>query len=94
MRPALFACTASPQPGVDDDDGGVGLRRDLDLDLAHAHRLDDHSLAADGVEQPDGLGRGQGQAAEVAARRHRADEHAGSVAWSCMRTGRRGWRRR
>ena len=62
---------------IDDDDGGVGLAGDLDLDLPDSDRLDEDQVAADRVEQPHRLGRGEREATEVAARRHRTDEHAG-----------------
>ena len=58
----------------DDDDRGVGGRRDLDLHLADADGLDDHDPDARRAEQPDGVGHGQRQTAQVAPRRHGADE--------------------
>ena len=63
-------------PGVDDDDGRVGLAGDLDLDLPDADGLDDDPAVPERVEQADRLRRRQRQPAEVAAGRHRADEHA------------------
>ena len=50
---------------------------DLDLGLPDADRLDQDDVAAGGVQHPQRLRRGAGQPAEVAARGHRADEHAG-----------------
>ena len=62
--------------GVHDDDRGVGLARDLDLDLADADRLDDHPGLADRVEHTHRLRGRDREPAEVTPRRHRADEHA------------------
>ena len=45
--------------GIDNDDGGIRLAGDLDLDLADADRLDEHPFAADRVEQPDRLRGGE-----------------------------------
>ena len=73
----MLACTLSPQPGVHHHHRGVGLAGDLDLDLADADGLDQDPAAPDRIEQPDGLGRGQRQTAEVTAGRHRTDEHPG-----------------
>ena len=63
--------------GREQHDRGVGQRGDLDLGLADADRLDQHHVAAGGVQHPDRLRRGPGQAAEVAAGGHRADVDAG-----------------
>ena len=71
---------------VDHHDRGVGFAHDLDLDLADAHRLDEHPRLADCVEQPDRLGRrerGRRDGPRVAIERMKTP---GSVAWSCMRT--------
>ena len=75
-QPRLGRLHAVAPAGVDDDDGRVGLPRHLDLDLADADGLEQHPRVAGGVEGPHRLGRRQRQPAEVATRRHRADEHA------------------
>ena len=62
--------------GVHHHDGGVGGAGHLHLDLADADGLDQHPRPAGGVEDADGLEGGERQPAEVAARGHRADEHA------------------
>ena len=41
---------------VDHDDGRVRLAGDLDLDLTDAHRLDEHPLAADRIEDAQAQG--------------------------------------
>ena len=61
--------------GVHHHDRGVGGARHLDLDLAHADRLDQHPRPPGGVEGADRLQGRERQPAEVAARGHRADEH-------------------
>ena len=71
----MLACMESPHPGRHHDDGRVGGRRDLDLHLADADGLDDHDGHAGRAEQPDGVGHGERQPAQVPAGRHRADEH-------------------
>ena len=76
-QPGLVRLHAVPPSGVDDDDRGVRLAGDLDLDLADPDRLDHNQALAEGVEQAHGLRGGQGEAAEVAAGSHRANEHAG-----------------
>ncbi len=60
-QPGLVGLHAVAPTRVDDHDGGVGLAGDLDLDLPDADRLDEHPVAADGIEQPDGLRRGERQ---------------------------------
>ena len=60
----------------DDDDGGVGGRGDLELDLADPDGLDEHELEADRAEHRERVGDRDREAAEVAPRRERADEHA------------------
>ena len=72
--PAFATCTASPQPGDDDDQGRIGRGGDVHLGLSHAHGLDDHQVATGGVEDPNGLGCRERHPAEVTARGHRADE--------------------
>src|SRR5437868_1798838 len=63
-------------PRVHDHDRRVGRAGHLDLDLTDADRLDDDPRLPGGVEDPHGLRCRQRQAAEVAARRHRTNEHA------------------
>jgi hypothetical protein len=71
-----------------------GVRRpgDIHFGLAGAHRLDDDQVKAGGVQHFDGVGRGPGQAAQVAAAGHAADKdtgvarqvpHADAVAQDC-----------
>ena len=55
----------------------VGVVDHVDLGLPDADRLEEDVLLAGGVHQQRGLQRRLGQPAERAARRHRADEHAG-----------------
>ncbi len=59
-----------------DHDGGVDRLHHLELALADADGLEQAAVAAAGVDEPDRLAGGAGQAAEVAARRHAADVHA------------------
>ena len=68
------------EPGRRHDDGRVRSARDLDLVLADADGLDDDDVEARGVEDVDRVERAARQAAERAARRHAADEHAGIAA--------------
>src|SRR5262245_14925906 len=56
---------------------GVGDPDHLDLALARPHSLEEDELLARRVEDEQRLQRGLGQAAEMAARPHRADEDAG-----------------
>src|SRR5205814_1836670 len=65
--------------GVDDDNGGVGVAGDLDLDLADADGLDHDPSLAHRVEHADRLWRRERETTEVTTCRHRADEHAGVV---------------
>ena len=64
------------QPGRADDDAGVGQRRDFDIRLAGADRLDDHRVEPRGVQHVDDRGGRARQPAEMAARGQRADEDA------------------
>ena len=73
--PALLACMESPQPGVTTTTVVSARRRDVDLHLPDPDRLDDDHAQAGRAEQADGVGDGQGEPAEVTARRHRPDEH-------------------
>src|SRR5664279_3441768 len=63
--------------GRQDDHAALGEPEDLDLVLAHAHRLDEDLVVPGGVEHVHGVGRRARETAEMAARRHRPDEHAG-----------------
>ncbi len=65
-EPGLVRLDGVPPAGVHDDDRGVGGPRHLDLDLADADRLDHDPRPPGRVEHPDGLERGERQAAEVA----------------------------
>ena len=58
-------------------DRDVGGADDVDLVLSDADGLDQHDVLAGGVEDERDLRRGARQAAEMAARRHAADEDAG-----------------
>ncbi|MPM13864.1 hypothetical protein SDC9_60224 [bioreactor metagenome] len=60
-----------------EDKYGVGRLGDLHLGLADPDRLDDDGVEAGGVEDPQCLGSGGGQAAEMAAGRHRPDVDVG-----------------
>src|SRR5688572_7308909 len=62
--------------GHEDEQHCVRHARHLDLALTGADGLDEHDVLAEGVEQEQRLERRLGQAAEVAARAHRADEDA------------------
>ena len=77
MMPALSACTSSPRPGHQHHQAHVGGADDLDLVLADADRLDQDHVLARGGEHVSTCPVGGREAAQVAARRHRADEHAG-----------------
>ena len=75
--PALSACTSSPRPGHQHHDRHVGRAHDVDFVLADADGLDEDDVLAGRVEDEGDLARRAREAAEVAARRHAADEHAG-----------------
>ena len=77
MMPALSACTSSPAPGHEHDDRDVGGADDVDFVLADADGLDEDDVLAGGVEHERGVGGRAREAAEMAARRHAADEDAG-----------------
>ena len=53
--PALAAWIASPMPGASSTTVVSAERGDLDLGLADADRLDEHDVAAGGVEHPQRL---------------------------------------
>ena len=77
ISPALLACTASPQPGFTTTTV-VSASPAISTSTWPTPTVSTSTQRrADGVEHPDRLGRGQREAAEVAPRRHRADEHAG-----------------
>ena len=59
------------------DDRDVGGADDVHFVLAHADRFDEDDVLAGGVEDERGVGGRARQPAEVAARRHAADEDAG-----------------
>ena len=69
-----------------EDHGRVGRRRDLDLALARTDGLEQDQVEAGRVEHRGRGRRCRRQAAGVAARRHRADEHAVVRAYACIRT--------
>jgi hypothetical protein len=75
--PGLGGLDAVAHAGGEEDDGGVGLRGDLHLGLADADGLHEDHVTARRVQHPDGLRRGPGEAAEVAAGGHGADVDAG-----------------
>ena len=64
--PALLAWTASPHLGLSTTTVVSVAAGHLDLDLADAHRLDEHEREAGRGEHPDRLGDGDGQPAEMA----------------------------
>ena len=66
---------ASPQPGVTTTMVVSAARGHLDLDLTDPDRLDEHQTQARGREDPDRLRCGCGQASQVTAAGHGADEH-------------------
>ena len=76
ITPAFSACTESPEPGDQHEHDAVGVVDDVDLRLTDADRLEVDLVAAGGVHQQRRLQRRRGDAAERAARRHRADEDA------------------
>ena len=59
------------------DDGDVRRANDVHLVLTDADRFDDDDVVARGVEDDRGFRGGARQAAEMTARGHAADEHAG-----------------
>ena len=77
MMPALIACTSSPVPGTSTTSGDVRRLRDVDFVLTDTDGLDeDHVLAGGGEDDGRIAGRAR-QSAQLTARRHAADEHAG-----------------
>lgn len=65
--------------GIENDDGRIGDRGDLDLGLPDADRLQQDQAVAERAEQPDRRGHGGGEPAEVPAGGDRADQDAGVV---------------
>ena len=76
MMPALSACTSSPVPGTSTTIEMSAVRTMSTSSWPHADRLDDDDVLARGVEDERDVARGAREAAEVAARRHAADEDA------------------
>jgi hypothetical protein len=62
--------------GRDQHDRAVRQRCDVDFRLPYPDGLDQHDVEAGGVEYANRLRGRTGQAAEMAARRHRPDVHA------------------
>lgn len=61
---------------VHDHNGGVSGTRYLYFDLANTNGLHHYPLAPSSFQQTDSLRRGQSEAAEMTAGRHRSDEHS------------------
>ncbi len=74
QEPGLVGLHGVAPPRGHHDDGRVGGRRDLDLHLADADRLDDDDGDARRAEKTNGVGDRQRQPAEVPSRRHGTDE--------------------
>ena len=74
MIPAFSACTESPEPGISTSSDRVGDPDHLDLALAGADGLEEDDVLAGCVEEQERLQRRLREAAEMAARAHRADE--------------------
>ena len=76
IRPAFAAWTASPQPGFSTTRvvSHASVISTSAWPTPTVSMIDD--VVADGIEDPDGLGRGQRQAPEMSSRRHGTDEHA------------------
>ena len=77
MIPAFSAWIESPEPGHEHEQHRVRDPDHLDLALAGADRLDEDDVLAGRVEEQHSLQRRLGQAAEVAAGAHRANEDSG-----------------
>ena len=78
--PGLGRLDAVAHAGRDQHEGGVGEPRDLELGLTDTHRLDQHDVAAGGVEHPQRL-----RASTRTARRG----GRGRPSTGCRRRGRR-----
>ena len=74
--PALLACIASPQPGLVTTTVVSARRRDLDLHLTNAHRLDEGETKVRRAEHAQRVGHRERESAEVSARRHGTNEDA------------------
>ena len=74
--PGLERLDLVARPRHQRDDGNVGRPDDVDLVLADADRLDQDDVLAAGIEDQRHVAGRSRQAAEVAARRHAADEDA------------------
>ena len=77
MIPAFSAWIESPEPGISTSTTVSAIADHLDLALAGADRLEEDEVLAGRVEHEQRLQRRLREAAEVAARAHRADEDAG-----------------
>ena len=75
ISPALLACTLSPHPGLTTTTVVSALPATSTSTWPTPTVSTQHQPVPEGVEQPNRLGRGERQPAEVAARGHRADEH-------------------
>ena len=75
--PGLERLHLVARAGHERHDRDVGGADDVDFVLADADGLDEDDVLAGGVEDERGVGGRARQAAEVAARRHAADEDAG-----------------
>ncbi len=73
--PGLQRLHIVSRTGHQRDNRDVGRPDDIHLVLANAHRLDDDRVLAGGVEHQRRVAGRPRQAAEVAPRRHAADEH-------------------
>src|SRR5215218_2771741 len=72
--PRLERLDRVARPGHQDEEDRVRDRDDLDLALSRSHRLEEEHVLSGGVEDERGLERRLGEAAEVPARAHGADE--------------------
>ena len=78
ITPAFMNCSASPGAGLGAERDEVGAVGDLGLGLADADGLDDHEVEERAHQHRGRIG-DLGEAAEPAARGHRAHEDAGVV---------------
>ena len=77
MMPALSAWTSSPAPGTSVTSETSAVRTMSTSSWPDADGLDEDDVLAGRVEHERDLAGRAREAAEVAARRHAADEHAG-----------------
>ena len=77
MIPALSACTESPEPGIRTRSTTSAIADHLDLALARPDGLEEHDVLPGGVDEEQRLEGRLGEPAEMPARAHRADVHAG-----------------